>query len=110
MSAAALSALVAEPPRPRVVMKRMGGSAVCPATTSNAPTANATRYVGIGAVVANVNAVLSPSGTRDVSDPFETASIPVGTVSATSYGVFHPGSSKRGNARRASAASNCVNA
>lgn len=44
------------------------------------------------------------------SGAFEIATSPAGTVSVTSNGVLNRGSSKHGNARRASTASNCVDA
>jgi hypothetical protein len=39
-----------------------------------------------------------------------TATMSGGTATATENGVFQPGSSKHGKARRASVGSNCVNA
>ena len=41
---------------------------------------------------------------------FASATDPAGTEIATANGVLQPGSSKQGNARRASVGSNCVNA
>ena len=41
---------------------------------------------------------------------FATATMSGGTEIATVNGVLQPGSSKHGNARRASVGSNCVNA
>ena len=48
------------------------------------------------------------TGAVAVSGELVRATIPVGALIVTSYGVLKPGSSKQGNARRASVDSNCV--
>jgi hypothetical protein len=76
------------------------------------PTRNATRYVDIFGVVANATVCLPATG-PGVSDTifvFEIAVSPASTTSETSNVAFSAGSSKLGNARRASVASNCVTA
>src|SRR5579883_2328496 len=91
---------------------RMGIPSASPSTDSNRPTANATRYDDILAVVANRTVCLfSPGpGVSDITRPFEIAVRSLSVVTAMSKVALNAGSSKEGKARRASVASNWVTA
>src|SRR6516165_3238153 len=79
------------------------------AVDSNGPTTKATRYVDIRIVVANrTSRRPSSSDVSEVIAPFDTEVRPAGTTKVTANVALNVGSSKHGNARRASVASNCV--
>ena len=76
------------------------------------PTAIATRYVDIFAVVENVS-VCRPApgpGVSNTTRPFEIAVSPRSIVTVTANVALSAGSSNDGNARRASVGSSCVTA
>src|SRR5690349_22169075 len=106
----ASSAVVPRGVLPFTVTTRRGTFDEGAERTSRGPTANAMRYVGSGFVGANLNVshFLSLDSVRPVSAAFAIAMFPLGVVMETSNGTLNPGSSKHGNARRASIGSNCV--
>ena len=103
---------------PELLLVRVGADAnrdafgACPRGTAKSPTAIATRYVDIFGDVANVSVCRSGAGpgVSDSRPPFEMAVSPRSMVSRTAKVALNAGSSKHGNARRASVDSNCVTA
>ncbi len=82
-----------------------------PSTTSNSPTANATRYDGSGGERWNATSRHPGSAARSVSTGmFANARIDAGMVSVSFHVALRSGSSKQGRTRRASCGSNCVTA
>ena len=77
---------------------------------SQSPTSNATRYVDIRFVVANVMVCLPGPGpgVSDSTRPFEIAVSRSSIVAESANVAFSAGSSKEGNARRASVGSSWV--
>ena len=93
-----------------VAHTRIGTDPDEPSRHSKSPTAMATRYEDIFGLSANLS-VCRPApgpGVSDSSRPFEIAESFASIVSASENVAFSAGSSKHGNARRASVASNCV--
>src|SRR4051812_2891110 len=88
----------------------MGTPSAPPLTHAQSPTASATRYVDNFGDVENVS-VCSPAPGPGVSEtilPLEMAVSPTSMVAEIENVAFISGSSKQGNARRASVASICV--
>src|SRR5262245_31588742 len=76
---------------------------------SNGPAANATRYEGIGGEVLNDTSAIPSFSDRPDSGVFAITIRSLGTVRVSVQGILNSGSSKHGNAWRASSASNWVN-
>src|SRR5205807_8136940 len=95
-----------------VAQIRMGTPSCDPSRHAKSPTAIATRYVDIFGVVENFNVWLEGDGpgVSEMTLPFEIAMSPRLTMSVTAKVALNAGSSKHGNARRASVDSNCVTA
>src|SRR2546428_5371508 len=95
-----------------VAQIRIGILSAAPSRHLKSPTAIATRYGDIFAVVANVIVccVIAGPAVSDSTLPFEMAVSPRSIVSVTANVALNDGSSKQGNARRASVDSNCVTA
>ncbi len=67
------------------------------------------RYAGSGSVFPKRTTLPPPfAGVSEAIGVFETALVPAGIVSVSSQGDLNDGSSKQGNARRASVVSSCV--
>ncbi len=97
------AAVAAAAPRPSGTRMRAGTGAPGTATSSNGPAAIATRYVGKGGVVSKrVADQPSPWRVREAGAVLLYTRTPSGARTVTVQGVFHRGSSKHGNARRAS--------
>src|SRR5882672_162813 len=97
---------------PSVPQTRIGTPSAEPSRHDHLPTAIATRYVDIFGVVENLTMWREPSavGVSEITVPFEIAESARSIVSEMSNVALNDGSSKLGNARRASVASNCVTA
>ena len=95
-----------------VAQIRIGIASAAPSRHLKSPTAIATRYDDILGVVANfiVCCLVAGPGASDTIRPFEIAVSPRSIVSVTANVALKRGSSKQGNARRASVDSNCVTA
>jgi hypothetical protein len=99
-------------PRPFGTTKRSGVPA-CPAVpasiTSNGPTTNATRYAGSGFDSAKSTCFVPPGSSRsETTGAFASATSAFGAWSESFQGTLYDGSSKHGNARRASMGSKNV--
>ena len=79
-------------------------------TVSNGPTARASRYEGSGGVRLKTTVFDAPAGVSLSTGVLETARLAAGTMRVSWYGILNEGSSQQGKARRASVASNWVNA
>src|SRR4051794_13286600 len=90
----------------------MGTAPAAPLRHSKSPTAIATRYDDILGDVANFTVCVAPpgDGVSDTRAPFEIAVSPRSIVNVTAKVALKAGSSKHGNARRASVDSNWVTA
>ena len=89
----------------------MGVPSLDPLMHLKSPTRNASRYVDMRGVVAKLTACLSaPAGLSATTFVFEIAVSPLSTIKVVSKVALYAGSSKLGNARRASVDSNCVTA
>jgi hypothetical protein len=98
--------------RSGVAHARIGTPSLLPSTHLKLPTRNATRYVDIFGVRANCT-VCSPTAGPAVSETtlvFEITISSFGATMVVSKVALYAGSSKDGNARRASVGSNCVTA
>ena len=98
--------------RSGVAQARIGTPSLDPSMHLKSPTRNASRYVDIFGVRANVT-VCSPTAGPAVSAitfVFEITMSCFGATIVTSNVALKAGSSKDGNARRASVDSNCVTA
>ena len=95
-----------------VAQMRIGMLSAAPSRHLKSPTVIATRYDDIFGVVENfiVCCVIAGPGVSDSTLPFEMAVSPRSIVSVTAKVALNAGSSKHGNARRASVDSNCVTA
>src|SRR3954470_4060069 len=95
-----------------VAQIRIGMLSAEPSRHLKSPTVIATRYGDILAVVENfiVCCVIAGPGTSDSTRPLAIAVSPRSIVSVTANVALNAGSSKHGNARRASVDSNCVTA
>ena len=104
--------MAASAPCPRGTATRMGAPpGLLPASSSsNGPTARATRYDGRGGVGAKLTRVRSPWSVLDCTGELDRATSPRGTTSVSCQGTLNPGSSKQGNSRRAPSGSNWVKA
>src|SRR4051794_33719800 len=91
---------------------RIGTPSAAPSRQRKSPTAMATRYDDILGVGANtiVCCVTAGPGVSESTLPFETAMSPRSRVTVNEYVALNDGSSKHGNARRASVDSNWVTA
>ncbi len=74
------------------------------------PTASATRYEEIGGVSENDTIRRPPFVSSETALPFASTSLPAGASTVSAQRALNAGSSKQGNTRRASAASNWVTA
>src|SRR4051812_3030641 len=88
----------------------MGMPSAPPLTHAQSPTASATRYVDIFGDLENVSVCLPAPGPglSSTMRPLEMAVSAASIVAVMENVAFNAGSSKQGNARRASVGSNCV--
>ena len=95
-----------------VAQTRTGTPSAAPDVHWKSPTAIATRYDDIFGESANFSVCCAPvgPGMSDSRRPFEIAVSLRSIVSVTEKTALYDGSSKHGNARRASVDSNCVTA
>src|SRR5262249_16432535 len=95
-----------------VAQMRIGTPSAAPSRHLKSPTAMATRYDDIRGVGENtiVCWVIAGPGVSDTTLPFEIAMSPRSTVIVSEKVALNAGSSKQGNALRASVDSNCVTA
>src|SRR6266550_1918355 len=95
-----------------VAQIRIGMPPFAPSRHLKSPTAIATRYEDIFGDVANfmVCCVIAGPAVSDSTLPLEIAVSPRSIVKVTENVALNAGSSKHGNARRASVDSNCVTA
>src|SRR5947209_8785972 len=95
-----------------VAQMRIGTESAAPSRHLKSPTAIATRYADIFAVVANFIGCgwAAGPGVSERTLPFEIATSPRSTVKVSANVALNAGSSKQRNARLASVDSNCVTA
>src|SRR5262245_3286812 len=112
MSCAAVSAICPRSFLSGVAQMRIGTPSAPPSRHLKSPTAIATRYDDIFGEVANVMVCCETAGpgTSETTRPFEIAVSPRSIVAVTANVDLNAGSSKQGNARRASVDSNWVTA
>src|SRR5438093_5550344 len=94
---------------PFTVITRPGTESPVIGVDSNGPTANATRYEGIGGDVLNVTVAMPPCADRLASGVLASTIRSCGAVRVSVQGILNSGSSQQGNACRASVDSNWVN-
>src|SRR4029079_17861051 len=112
MRSAAASAILPRFFLSGVAQMRIGMPSAPPSRHSKSPAAMATRYddiFGVGEKVMVCTARDGP-GRSAVMRPFEITVSPRSAVTVTENVALNAGSSKQGNARRASVDSNCVTA